>query len=270
MKPRIVILSAFLTPFRSGAEACAEEVPLALKDQYDFTIVTARLKKSLPKKDMLHGTIPVVRVGFGFPPPRLLRLLGFSEETALRRAGGFDKWFFPFLAPLAVRKLKPDIVHAVLETFAGLALVFCKWTTKAKRMLTLQTTNRSFLKGFVVRSPDKVTAISSVLKEIALKLGRDDVTVIPNGINAAAIHESQLRHEKIPGRILFVGRLEPQKGVDILFAVDFGNSLGYLNFLRSIFSQLTQFIVCSSLCLHTCALRIDSIVTRKHAREGLV
>ena len=50
MKKNIVILSAFLTPLRSGAEACAEEVPLALKDQFDFTIVTARMRRDLPDR----------------------------------------------------------------------------------------------------------------------------------------------------------------------------------------------------------------------------
>src|SRR3989339_699112 len=88
---RIVVLSTFATPFRSGAEACAEEVPQALKDRFNFTIVTARLRRDLPKRDSIGG-VPVVRVGIGRP---------------------LDKWLFPILAPLAVRRLKTDIIHAV-------------------------------------------------------------------------------------------------------------------------------------------------------------
>ncbi|PIR48374.1 hypothetical protein COU80_05385 [Candidatus Peregrinibacteria bacterium CG10_big_fil_rev_8_21_14_0_10_55_24] len=198
MKPRIVILSAFLTPFRSGAEACAEEVPLALVDQYDFTIVTARGRRSLPKRDRLQGKIDVVRVGLGF-------------------GLGIDKWLFPFLAPFAVRRLQPQIIHAVLETFAGLALVFCRWTfPSAKRMLTLQTTNRSFLKGMIVRSADQVTAISSVLINKAAELGRSDAVLIPNGIPLTAIHSAVEKNKRVSGRVLFVGRLEKVKGVDVL------------------------------------------------------
>jgi glycosyltransferase involved in cell wall biosynthesis len=187
---KIVILSAFLTPFRSGAEACAEEVPLALSNEFNFTIVTTKLRSDLPREDVLQGKIPVVRVGIGLP---------------------IDKWLFPFLAPFAVRRLKPDIVHAVLETFAGLALVFCRYITLAKRILTCQTT-RMFLKGMIVRSADIVTVISTALKTIVGALGRKNVLVIPNGIHTAMFHEKQ----KVDGRILFVGRLEKMKGVDVL------------------------------------------------------
>lgn len=192
---RIVILSAFLTPFRSGAEACAEEVPQLLTDDFSFTIITARMKKALPVHDQL-GPIEVRRVGFGF---------------------GFDKWLFPFLAPFVARQYKPQIIHAVLESFAGLALVFCARTVpRAKRILTCQSTNTSFLLGLMHRKADTVTAISSVLVERARQLGRPDVVHIPNGIRLDDIRKATKSMQKVPGRLLFVGRLEPMKGVAVL------------------------------------------------------
>jgi glycosyltransferase involved in cell wall biosynthesis len=190
---KVVILSAFLTPFRSGAEACAEEVSARLKDQYDITIVTARLRKDLPFIDHLPSGVKVWRVGIG---------------------SGIDKWLFPFLAPRAVKALKPDIAHAILETFAGAALMRCP--KSMKRILTLQTTNRTLLKGPIIKSADTVTAISSALVKIAAEHGRNDVTLIPNGIDAGLIEKALGSHPKIDGRILYVGRLEPMKGIDTL------------------------------------------------------
>ncbi len=196
MKTKIVILSAFLTPFRSGAEACAEEVPLQLCDQFDFTIITARLRRDLPKEDMLQGKIPVKRIGFGF---------------------WFDKWLYPFLAPREAKKFNPKIVHAILETFAGEALMHCKnILPNTKRILTLQTTNRTFRKKKIIQFADVVTAISKYLAGIAADMGRKDVTVIPNGIDYDAIRSACAKYPKVPGRILFVGRLEKMKGVDVL------------------------------------------------------
>lgn len=195
MKPKIIILSAFFSPLRSGAEACAEEVALRLHGQYDIAIITARMRRDLPKKDMLQGRVPVQRVGFGF---------------------GFDKWLFPVLGAFAVRRVagkEAVIIHAILETFAGLALHFCKYLVpSAKRLLTLQTTNRSFLKGLIIRSADKVTAISSALVKIVGDLGRNDVTLIPNGIDLKHIPNVA----EVEGRVVFVGRLEKWKGIDVL------------------------------------------------------
>ena len=205
MKPRIVILSAFLTPFRSGAEACAEEMPLQLVDQFDFTIITARLRRNLPHEDVLRfrsggsrtsatKTIPVIRVGLGF---------------------WFDKWLYPFLAPREAKKYHPQIVHAILETFAGEALMRCrKILPNAKRILTLQTTNRTFRKKKIIQSADKVTAISKHLASIANNLGRENIVVISNGIPYEEIRRSCEKFSKEKGRVLYVGRLEHMKGVD--------------------------------------------------------
>lgn len=195
MKKRLVLLSAFLTPMRSGAEAMVEEVAQRLTDQYDITIITGRYQRKLPKRDTVHG-VSVIRVGLGM---------------------SFDKWLYPFLAPLAARRLRPDVLHAVLESYAGLALVFCRTLVpRAKRVLTLQSTNTTFLLKTLHRRPHAITAISSPLILRAKRFKRDDVIYIPNGIDLKAINHAKTRVDRDPKRILFVGRLEPMKGIDTL------------------------------------------------------
>lgn len=189
---KVVILSAFATPFRSGAEACAEEVAAQLKDKYDITIVTSRMRKNLPYMDTLESGVKVWRVGLGYR---------------------FDKWLYPFLAPRAAKALKPDIVHAVLETFAGLALKRYRGT--GSKILTCQTTNRTFLKKPIIKSADIVTAISSPLVLIANDCGKD-AHLIPNGIRLQELKAAKKNHAKNHQRVLFVGRLEPMKGIDTL------------------------------------------------------
>src|SRR3989338_4598179 len=169
MKPKLVVLSAFFSPFRSGAEAMVEEVFPRLADKFEITVVTCRMNKSLSKKEKLNG-LDVIRVGFGF---------------------SFDKYLFPFLAPLKTRSLKPSIIHAVLESYAGAALVVCRFLMpKTKRILTLQSTNTSFLLGPIHRSADVITAISQALIERAKLFMDKEVALIPNGIDYSSIREA--------------------------------------------------------------------------------
>ncbi len=139
---RVVVLSAFLRPFRSGAEACAEEVSTRLQGEFEVRIVTARLRRDLPKEDMVDG-VPVTRVG-----------LGFSA----------DKYLFPLLAPFAAQRLKPDLIHAVLESYAGLAMIGCSWLLpRVPRLLTCQSTNTALLVGAMHRAATRLTVISRAL-----------------------------------------------------------------------------------------------------------
>lgn len=197
MKKNVVLLSAFLSPFRSGAEAMVEEVSSRLSKAHDITIITARFSRRLPMIDVLPGTdVRVIRVGLGMK---------------------IDKYLFPLLAVHRAASFKPDIVHAVLESYAGLALVFVKRLyPKAKRILTLQSTNTALFLKTIHRIPHAITAISQALVVRAKILGREDVRLIRNGIDLKAIHDAQQFHTKMQGRILYVGRLEPMKGVDTL------------------------------------------------------
>ena len=197
MKPKLVVLSAFFSPFRSGAEAMVEEVFPRLADKFEITVVTCRMNKSLSKKEKLNG-LDVIRVGFGF---------------------SFDKYLFPFLAPLKTRSLKPSIIHAVLESYAGAALVVCRFLMpKTKRILTLQSTNSSLFLGPIHRSANVLTAISRALIERAKIYTNNQAALIPNGIDFASIRDACKKYHKIPGRVLFVGRLEQMKGVDVLIS----------------------------------------------------
>ncbi len=200
IRKRIVFLSAFLSPFRSGAEAMVEEVALRLASKHDITILTSRLSRSLPRREQwaspFGGTVAIQRLGFGF---------------------GFDKYLFPFLAPIAVFFLKPDILHAVLESYAGFALSIARFCSlRSKTMLTFQSTNTSFLLRHLYTFPDVVTVISSPLLFLAREFGRADAHLIPNGIPLADIRRIASITRKIPHQLLFVGRLEPMKGVDVL------------------------------------------------------
>lgn len=194
MKKQIVLLSAFFRPLRSGAEACAEEIAARLQDHYVITVITARMKRGLPQEEV-DGRVRILRVGVGMP---------------------FDKWLYPWLASRAACRLQPDLIHAVLESFAGEALVRCrKYCPAVPCLLTCQSTNTTLRLKPIHDAADRVTAISSVLVTRAKSFGKK-AALLPNGVDLPALERERRQNTKVPGRILFVGRLEPMKGVDTL------------------------------------------------------
>src|SRR3989338_7488622 len=100
---RVALFSITYDPFVGGAEVAIKEVTNRLRE-YEFDLFTARLNVRLPLTQRI-GNVNVYRLGSG-------RSL-------------LDKWLYPWRASrLAFSKHaeKPyGLVHAVLETYAGLA-----------------------------------------------------------------------------------------------------------------------------------------------------
>ncbi|MCG2693888.1 NAD-dependent epimerase/dehydratase family protein [Candidatus Parcubacteria bacterium] len=199
-KKKIVIFSTFYEPFMSGAELFVKEVNERLSDKYDITIITAKLRPDLAQEEDFGG-YKVVRVGKG---------------------NKLDKIRYIWLAPQMARKLNPSLLHAVMESYAGLALWFSKYIMPdKKRILTLQSGDLDakiwskipILWSGIHRSPDFITAISNFLGERATRLGASNVEIIPNGVDLKEAEDtlinknnSEKRH-----RIVCLARLSWEK-----------------------------------------------------------
>ncbi len=206
MKKKVAILSTFYEPFMSGAEQMVKGVAERLGSDYDITLITGRFSRALSAVEN-RPTFKLVRVGWG------------NKKI--------DKILYPFLAAWQVRQIKPDIAHAIMESYAGGALVVVKILyPQAKRVLTLQSGDldsevkqkQFLLKMFwrlIHRSPNLITAISSFLAERAENLGvkKENIILTPNGVDLSQIPNDV---EKITNRVVCVARLSWEKGLDYL------------------------------------------------------
>ncbi|OGL72361.1 hypothetical protein A3F28_00765 [Candidatus Uhrbacteria bacterium RIFCSPHIGHO2_12_FULL_57_11] len=203
-RKQIIIFSAFYEPYLSGAERFVKEVVERLGPRCRFVLFTARISPSLPTREER--------------PWGEIRRLGFGHSS--------DKWIYPILAPLAALRIRSEIAHAVMESYAGVALwLFGIFRPRTKRILTLQSGDLdqkkipSWLWRRIHASPSLVTAISGYLAERAVRIGqpRERVRVIPNGYDPAEADEVRReRLSRVLHRIVCVARLSPEKGIEAL------------------------------------------------------
>lgn len=137
---------------------------------------------------------------------------------------------YPIKILREVRKVKPDLIHGQMQGAPyGLATVVL--STKYPTILTVHTmmkqtskTNKTFfgrihdalwrlLEKWELKKIQHLIVVSQHLKNELKKDGARNVYVIPNGIGASWF---DIPNKSIPGRILFVGRIIPVKGIDNL------------------------------------------------------
>lgn len=207
---RCLIYSAFYEPFVSGAERMVVETVRRLAGRFSIIVVTARLDAKLPRREtrMIEGTTltyEIVRLGVG---------------------AKWDKYFYPILAPLWTLRQPHDLVHAVMESYAGIALWWYRaFGGKRPTILTLQSgdldmpeKNRKiprFVWKNIHVSPTVAVGISNALTKRAEKLGAKRTKTIPNGVDFSHLAKVP-RGEKISHRVVTVARLSPEKGLPFL------------------------------------------------------
>ncbi len=202
----IAILSTFFDPFMSGAETCVEQIVnrLGRKDAHAFTVITAKLAFYLPRYEH-RGRYIIIRLGIGHK---------------------IDKWLYPLLAPFTVMRIHADIAHAVMESYAGIALwLLGFFGASPRRLLTLQSGDLDEKAKFgkiphwlwkkIHTSPDRVIAISNFLSSRAITLGATHVQVIPNGVPLGKLKylAEQITEKTKKIVIVCVARLSYEKGV---------------------------------------------------------
>jgi glycosyltransferase involved in cell wall biosynthesis len=208
-RKKVVLLSAFYDPQESGAERAARDIAEQLCGRFDITVIATRFRSDLPKDE---------RRTIGSGSYRLMRL-GFGSSA--------DKFLYPLLAPLAARRIGAGIVHAVMESYAGIALML--YTFMAGRrgtILTLQSGDLDlpekmrFVPSWIWRlihtRPERVSAIGHSLAERALKLGARSVVVIPNGIPLSDLSSVKGQGSSVTHRVVTIARLSPEKGLSCL------------------------------------------------------
>jgi len=75
---------------------------------------------------------------------------------------------------------------------------------------------RQILGSKAIKWNSMVLAATQHCKKNALKIFERDIPVYYSGFDMAINHDENKKHQKIKGRLLFVGRLEEVKGVDVL------------------------------------------------------
>jgi len=201
-KNKIAILSAFYEPsVVGGAEKVVKEILVNLGDRHRMILLTARIDATLPVAEN-KGNYQIKRLGIGHPT--------------------IDKFLFPFLAAWETKKIKPQIAHAIMESYAGIALLLLKFIhPSAYRILTLQSGNlddHTQQKKWYIRlpwkaihlAPHKITAISNFLAKRAIRLGakKKNVVIIPNGVDFSEVATLK---EKNANQVICVGRFSWEK-----------------------------------------------------------
>lgn len=210
MHKSIFVFTVDYFPYAGGAEIAAREIAKRLPD-FDFTIITARNSRKLPRSERLaEGTL--VRVGLGFRQ--------------------LDKLLFPFLGAFAgmrlARHARCDIAWGIMGIGGIPAFIFSRIMPNIPYILSVQEGDVALhydkrgswwwrpIYRFVHRAAHRLHVISPHLIARVRNYGyRGDIAVIPNGMDPVRF-SGVPRIASSPFRVVTISRLVSTTGIDDL------------------------------------------------------
>ncbi len=225
-KHRVVVLTSSLPARRGQANSYVWDLALLEAQHFDTVVLTPRIPGTAPVEH--DGDLEIRR--FGYLPQRWERLHGGAILENLRQHPA--RWLqvpaFVGAQAMSLRrlisKLRPAAIHAhwilpqgfVAGAVAGSVPVML--TTHGTDVYGLGGRGSLRLKRFALRHASAVTVYNREMRERLIALGGEPprIHVVPLGAEVGIFEDAAARHERIPGRLLFVGRLASSKGVDVL------------------------------------------------------
>jgi len=135
---------------------------------------------------------------------------------------------FSLKALLALRKIKPDIVHAQ-SMLPGLCALIAKkvlskpYLLSELAMVYFPSLLQNQILRLALRNADAVIALTEDMKNEIRKICRRDIYVLPNGIDLERFEgllkdemRAKLQVKTDERLVIFVGRFRPEKGVEYL------------------------------------------------------
>jgi colanic acid/amylovoran biosynthesis glycosyltransferase len=227
-RPRLLVLASTL-PARSGDGTPEFVASLARVEATAFdTLVVAPLVPGGRREERRNG-FDVRR--FRFFPRRWEDLAdgAILENLKARPSRWLQVPFFFLAGTLAVRRavrtFRPDVVHVHWIVPQGvMALLGARglpWlvTSLGGDLYALRAAPALRLKRLVLRRASAVTVMNEQMRDLVVDLGvpPERVHVLSMGVDLGRLSRGGVG-ERTPGRLVFVGRLVPKKGVDVLLA----------------------------------------------------